>query len=254
MKSITFTNDNGITIFIPDDNDCLTTYSHFFPQRDKHEILFRQICTFLINTNTIDKNIIDLGAWIGDNALPWAKNITGLVYAIDPSLQNCRYIELLTKLNGVHNVSIIRKAISDKPQTISTNDNVEHCAFQMNDTGDIKEEATTLDILYDENTIDNIGFIHLDVEGMEWLVIQGAQKIISKFRPVICFEQHIETDNYGLIVQFLKDRNYRVFLINETLPGCNLDCRNFIAFPVEKCSILEDMYTHFRGQECLIEY
>ena len=235
MKPVTFTNDNGVTIFIPDNNDSLSTFSHYFPQRDKREILFRQICTFLINTHIIDKNIIDLGAWIGDNALPWAKNISGLVYAIDPAKQNCRYIERLTKLNGIHNISIIRKAISDRLQVISTNDNVEHCAFQMNDMGNIKEESTTLDILYENHKIADIGFIHLDVEGMEWLIIQGAEKIITKFAPVIIFEQHIQTDNYGQIVQFLKDRSYRVFMINEVLPECNLDCRNFIALPMEKC-------------------
>ena len=27
-------------------------------------------------------------------------------------------------------------------------------------------------------------------------------------------------------IKFLKDRSYRVFMINETLPGCRLDCRN----------------------------
>ena len=46
------------------------------------------------NNNVIDKNknIIDLGAWIGDNSIPWAKNIDGIVYAIDPSKENCKYI------------------------------------------------------------------------------------------------------------------------------------------------------------------
>ena len=27
-------------------------------------------------------------------------------------------------------------------------------------------------------------------------------------------------------IKFLKDRSYRVFMINEVLPGCRLDCRN----------------------------
>ena len=43
----------------------------------------------------IKGNIIDLGAWIGDNAIPWAKNINHIVYAIDPSSQN---IEFITKM------------------------------------------------------------------------------------------------------------------------------------------------------------
>ena len=31
----------------------------------------------------------------------------------------------------------------------------------------------------------------------------------------------------------LKNKGYKVFLINEILPGCREDCRNSIAFPEE---------------------
>ena len=102
MKSCIFTNDNNVEIL-------LTThpFSDHIAMRDNHEVYFRRIHTYMINNNIIDttKNIIDLGAWIGDNTLPWAKNIKGIVYAIDPSSVNCSFIDEIKTLNNYVSVS-----------------------------------------------------------------------------------------------------------------------------------------------------
>ena len=43
-----------------------------------------------------------------------------------------------------------------------------------------------------EGEIADIGFIHLDVEGMEEKVVQGAKRIIQKNRPIVAYEIHLE--------------------------------------------------------------
>ena len=55
-----------------------------FSRRVNHEIGYRKLIYDCIANNLIDvnKNIIDSGSWIGDNALVWAKLIKGVVYAI----------------------------------------------------------------------------------------------------------------------------------------------------------------------------
>ena len=88
MVSCVFANDNNVEIDLPD-HEC----SGEFVLRDKHEVLFRRIHTFMIQNDYIAGNVIDAGAWIGDNAIPWAKNIKGIVYAIDPSERNCNFIQ-----------------------------------------------------------------------------------------------------------------------------------------------------------------
>ena len=244
-----FTNDNSAVINLPVCNDSLCRFASEYKNRDKHEVIFRQICTYLIKNRYIQNNIIDLGAWIGDNSIPWAKNIFGIVYAIDPSRKNCEYIRTIAKLNNVKNVEVIQTAISNVEETLSTNDDIDHCAFNSNSKGNVKVKSTTLDNLHQKGLriagnaklsgaiapgftrkIKNIEFIHLDVEGMEWSVIQGSRKIISKYKPIICFEQHINTDNYQVIVNYLKSMDYRIYLINEQSGG-RVDCRNFISFP-----------------------
>lgn len=232
MSSCIFTNDDNISILLLNHS-----FSHTFMLRDNHEILFRRIHTFLIKHNIIKNNIIDLGAWIGDNTIPWAMNIKDIVYAIDPSSDNCNFIINTCELNQINNVKVLQHAISDKHELLTTNNDINHCSFIYSGKDGInKINAVSLDYLFDNKTIENIGYIHLDVEGMEYNVIKGSSNIIDTCRPVISFEQHLEIDDYDIILSYLLNKNYKVFLIDEILPGCREDCRNSLAFPTETYS------------------
>jgi len=231
MEKVTFTNDDNVVISLIDHPE-----SNAFKMRVNNEVLFRRINTFLIKNKIIKNNIIDLGAWIGDNSIPWAKNISGIVYAIDPSPKNCDFINETCKLNEITNVKTLQYAITNKAELLTTDDDLGHCSFVYRNpmlNGRNKVEGVSLDYLYASNMIDNIGYIHLDVEGMEYKVVEGSENIINTFRPIITFEQHLEIDNYDMIVSLFKKHNYIVFLINEILPICRHDCRNSIAFPAE---------------------
>jgi len=229
MLSCVFTNDNNVVIHLPD-HEC----SGEFVVRDNHEVLFRRIHTFMIQNKYITENIIDAGAWIGDNAIPWAKNISGIVYAIDPSERNCRFIQQVADLNNICNVKVIQTALSDKNETLSTNQYIEHCSFVKGVNGYFQAEAQSLDSMMSSGIIQNVDCIHLDVEGFEFNVIKGADQLISECRPIVSFEQHLESDKYGDICEHFKQRDYMVYMIDETLPGCLTDCRNFLAVPSEK--------------------
>lgn len=251
MESILFTNDNFVNILLPNH-----PFSNLFKERDNHEILFRRIHTFLILNKFIKNNIIDLGAWIGDNSIPWAKNIDGIVYAIDPSSDNCDFISMTCELNTIQNVQIVKCAISNVNELLSTNDDINHCSFVYNNpgtTGTHRTVAYSLDYLFETNVIENVGYIHLDVEGMEFKVLQGSDTLINTCRPIITFEQHLELDNYDALASFVKNKNYILFLIDEVLPGCRPDCRNSIAFPTELYdeTLIEHIHTYI-GKHILI--
>jgi len=231
MDFAVFTNDDFVRISLINH-----PFSNDFKRRDNYEVLFRRINTFLIKEKIIKNNIIDLGAWIGDNSMPWAKNIDGIVYAIDPSPENCHFINKTCELNNIGNVKIIQLAISNINEILTTNDSIDHCSFVYRNpglTGKNRVNAVSLDYLYETKVIDNIGYIHLDVEGMEYKILEGSISLIEKCRPLISFEQHLEIDDYDIILSYLKKHNYTVFLIDEILPSCRHDCRNSIAFPNE---------------------
>ena len=76
IVDVVFSNDNNVVIKV----DKSLQFGEKYINRVNSEALFRKIINYMIQNNIInkDKNIIDLGAWIGDNTLPWAKNINGI--------------------------------------------------------------------------------------------------------------------------------------------------------------------------------
>ena len=230
---IIFPNDGYETLLLPEGFSYLNNITKIRPF---HEPLFRRIVNILIQEQVITGNIIDLGAWIGDNSCIWANNIAPRkVYAIDPSTENCKYINKIKEVNLLDNLEVIEKAISNRVEIISTSDDLFHATFNQSIDGKNKVSAVSLDYLHENSIIKNIDFIHLDVEGMEYQVIQGADNIINKYRPLIIYEVHLNTDKHvDDIKNHLKSKDYDVYIINEILPGNHYDCRNCIAIPKEK--------------------
>ena len=251
-----FSNDNGVAIKYHMNH----RFAELFGSRNEHEVMFRRISTYLINNGHIRGNIVDLGAWIGDNALPWSKNMANLdpyplVYAIDPSPDNCQFIQDLASLNNIKNIRVIQKAISDKREVLSTNEDLTHCSFVSDDdslTMINQVKAWPLDDLYNAGEIADVAYIHLDVEGMENRVVAGAEKLINTYKPIIAFEQHLEQDPFIELSEHIAAKGYIVYLINEVLPGCRPDCRNFIAFPRTRfdSKIVEALNAHL-GQDVI---
>lgn len=62
-------------------------------------------------------------------------------------------------------------------------------------------------ISIDSLNLPQISLIHLDVEGFEHFVLQGATETIKRHRPTIALELTVFKDE---IIQFIKDNNYRV--------------------------------------------
>ena len=251
--SCTFINDNYTVIQLIDH-----PFTNIFKYRDNHEVLFRRLHSYLIKNKYIKGNIIDLGAWIGDNSIPWAKQIDEIIYAIDPSPENCKFIDDMCKVNKLSKIQIIQSAISDKNEILSTNENLNHCSFVYGNPGTegkLKLNAVSLDYLHEQKEITQIGYIHLDVEGMEFRILQGSSHIIDLYQPIITYEQHLELDNIELIRSYLKEKKYTIFLIDEVLLGCRLDCRNFIAFPTTfyKESFVEEIHTFLNKKILLLQ-
>ncbi len=236
--------DDHVVVSLPD-----LPRSPEFVARVYHEVIFRRIHTYL--KDVLVGNWIDLGAWIGDNAIPWAKQSTErIVYAIDPGPDNCDYIRTVAQINGLENVRVLQLAITDRPKTLTTDEDLSHCTLHEGTDGKHKVEGCSLDSLLRARVVTDIGYIHLDVEGMEWDVIRGAEEIIRTYRPVLTVEQHMESDDYRGLTNYLKERGYRVFLIHETLAGNRQDCRNLIAFP---CNRDVDSIAQRLGVPILIE-
>lgn len=248
-KRIHYSNEN-VYFNIPKNNHELHRYYRMIEERDHCEKSFRLLIKYLYDCGELDnkKNIIDLGAWIGENSIPWSLQIDGVVYAIDPSLENIQYIKTLQYLNNIPNIQTYSYCVSDREKVVYTNNDLKHATFNMNQ-GKTQLKTTTLDILYKKKHIHTIGFIHLDVEGFEHSIIQGSLELLRKERPLLVWENHLDTDNYQETVQLLNTLDYDTYVINEYFPHCRSSCRNFISFPTSEDTRIAKINNHFKNTE-----
>lgn len=216
----------------------ISSFSHSATLWDQREALLRALIAASIKAGIIDRsrNVIDVGAASGDATFPWAMLIDGVVYAIDPSPKNVAFIVRAAQLNGVANVRPTVAALGERSSTIYPISNIGHTAFSsepLNSFGKRNPvKCVTIDHLLDVGEIEDIGFLHLDVEGMELAALKGGFKMLVTCRPVIVFEAHLTIDDVNALLDLLRHLEYQCFLVNEVTPGGRPDCVNFYAVPL----------------------
>lgn len=145
--------------------------------------------------------VIDVGAHIGDLAIPLAKALANCgrsdvtVYAIDPSKDKCDFMRRMAKYNDISNIVILQLGLSDTDKNLSkTTKNV------GNNTGSYVWESgndvffTTADKLLEKNVIGPIGLYHIDVETHELQTLKGSQNLIRKYKPLITIEIFVDNN------------------------------------------------------------
>ena len=207
-REITFIYDNYCILKIPENIDI-----NKYHELSTKEPEFRKIVSILIDNNIIENNIIDCGAYIGDNAMIWAKNYKNIkVYAIDPGDTNINMMNSICNINLINNCYPIQHVISSKEEIVSTNYGLNHCPFNSNAIGKHKLNATTLDILHEKNIIENIGFIHLDAEGFEFKIFNGSTNIIN--RLIIFVHRRVLNHNKNIYLQYIQNQYILVLFSN----------------------------------------
>lgn len=213
--------------------------SYQLRQRLTSEPLFREIIfvTLTESGSFGDKDtLIDIGSWIGDNALPWAALLPdgASVFAVDPDRRNIAFINRLSVLNGLGTRVVALAAVCSDAvgRQLFYSGPLNHATFSSINTGlEAPDVSSTLDVLVKLHPrCQRVAFMHIDVENMEFEVLQGAVRIISQDRPLIVFEQHISHLD-SRIFSLLGMYYYNIYMINEVIKGNLPDCRNFFAIP-----------------------
>ena len=136
---------------------------------------------------------LDVGAHYGDTSLTMAIHAANnnrqdiKFFAFEPNAKKCEYIRYISKLNNL-DINVYNTAVGDincncknDGQVPDLNGNV---TFKKSVDGNIK--MITLDSL--KEILNSIGYIHIDVEGNETLVLKGASKILTSNKPYIIAE------------------------------------------------------------------
>jgi hypothetical protein len=123
---------------------------------------------------------------------------------------------------------------------VSYNGNLDHASFFAGTSEKGALRTSTLDDVVGADGADSIGLVHVDVEGFEFAVLRGAEGILRASNPLVLFEGHLR-DHQQIVdtCAYLEEFGYSTFMLNEVLPGCDLDCRNFLSVPTNLVAVVQ---------------
>ena len=156
-----------------------------------------------------DSNIIDVGAYIGNHTVFFAKHCNAQVYSVEPNPVSFQLLEKNIYLNGLeksvflHNIGLGK----EKGTASVENKHVHNMGMSQllkNPQGNV--EIDTIDDLF--HSLRTIDLIKIDVEGMELEVLQGARIMLVKHKPILYIETATE-EQLIPISQYLKVYGYQ---------------------------------------------
>ena len=157
--------------------------------------------------------IADLGAYTGDTILDYFKN-----YGVNYKSIYCFEITdktfniLKNNLKYYKNINFIKKAISDKEETLYLNENkIDSSANKVIETKtNNKIETTTLDNSINEK----LTLIKMDIEGYEQKALLGAEKHIKNDHPKLLISVYHNHEDLWKIPMIIKNMNdsYKLYL------------------------------------------
>ena len=185
--------------------------------KDSVEMIINQIK----NDNTI---FIDIGCNYGAYSIPIAKLKNKInVYCFDPSKKALNQLKDNILLNDIKNIKHFNLGVGEKHKTAFFNDDIKN--YDNSGLYEISNKYSGKKILI--NSIDNLIddgeiipkkkiIIKMDVEGYEFLVLQGMKKTIKKYDVFIFFEFSIKMvlnhDNLLIsFTKFLRENNLKIF-------------------------------------------
>ena len=183
--------------------------------RDEYEALSTKLWSNLSKKNSI---FIDVGSHTGIYSIIGnLSNIKNITVSIEPYFLN--YARLLTnlRLNNIPTINCFCYAVLNTPGLvnfkISTNNYYHTMGGKVEETGDLKVKALTLDNLKFDNTRKKIEAIKIDTEGSEDKVLEGSKKLINKNKPDFLIEYN--KNSYEKCLKILEQYNYSFYFLDD---------------------------------------
>lgn len=188
-----------------------------------------------------DACTIDVGCHKGEILdLLYAAAPSGTHYGFEPIPD--MYQGLVKKYSNQSNCIIKNVALSTEKGTSTFNhvvSNPSYSGLLKRDYDKPNEVDTSIDVETDllDNIIPNdqhVTLIKIDVEGAEYLVLQGAKKTISRCKPIVVFEHGLgASDHYGTTPEQVYDY----------FDSCGLSIYNLGAFLKEGLPLSKEAFS-----------
>lgn len=148
------------------------------------------------------KDILDIGAFIGDSTVVLAQFTEKNIYAFEPGYGNFVALEKTLKMNDCKNAIPIHAGIGAHSGVAKAASGLSMGVVLEAPAGDISPEEEIRVISVDEFVAQRslkVGLIKVDVEGYEKEFLKGAEKTIREQKPALLLSMyHTAEDFFGL--------------------------------------------------------
>lgn len=163
--------------------------------------------------------VFDVGANIGEVTFGMSKRVgnLGMIHSFEPEPFIFSRISRNLSLNSFNNICLNNVALGDKEQELFLKAQVENnrggTRINMYSREGEKVKVTTLDFYVKQNALKKLDLIKVDVEGFEMKVLQGAQEVLQKFKPLLFIEVNDnnlkeQSDSAQSLIEFLFKMGY----------------------------------------------
>lgn len=150
-----------------------------------------------------NKDFIDCGAYIGESALIFEKEYNpNKIYSFEPILDNYKLLTENIKINNLKKVIAIQKGVGEKSTTIKFV-SLGVSSF-ISEKGDVEMDIISIDEYVEKNNL-SVGLIKMDIEGYELKALEGAKKIIKKFKPILLIGIYHNPEELFNTKQYIQD-------------------------------------------------
>ncbi|MFN2303118.1 MAG: FkbM family methyltransferase [Anaerolineales bacterium] len=169
---------------------------------------------------TPDSIVYDIGANVGYFSLLAAVLVGkgGQVFAFEPLPRNVAFLRKHVALNRLENVTVIEAAVSGHSGEAAFQFGASDSMGHLGEKGDINVQLISLDDWLTEGKLASPDFIKIDVEGAEYEVVCGAQKLLKKYRPILFLDTH-QREAHHATINLLQTLGYQF----ERLDGKDLE-------------------------------
>ena len=172
-----------------------------------------------------DWNCIDCGAYIGSHALTMSQ-LCSKVFLFEPQPLIFDCLAMTSQSLKIKNWKINNFGLSNIDNgciDFGTNNDGDGRILK-NQKKNWKFNITIKTCKMDSLVLPKINFIKIDVEGHEYEVLEGAELLIKKDRPIIIMETFNTKKNQEKLIKFANENNYLINEINKEnyllLPNC----------------------------------
>ncbi|MDG6895652.1 FkbM family methyltransferase [Volucribacter amazonae] len=175
---------------------------------------------------TEQSNIVEVGANLGLHTIPLAKKANkGKLFCFEPQRIIFQLLCGNITMNNLTNVYAYQQGVGreqSKCEIHSTNYNESwnYGSFSLDKSfsteqdyqGEIETEQVDiicLDKHQQINQLDSLTLLKVDAEGFDLQVLQGAEKVIAKYQPIIFIEAHFY--QAPVLIRYLNQLNYQCY-------------------------------------------